>query len=103
MRITEVARKLTEELGIHITVDRIYRYEERGIIPQPTRKEGKKDYSIKDVERIKKVIILSEAGIPLSYVRNYILGKNVKQMVDIFKTRINDVGRLVGIARNIRW
>ena len=103
MRVTDVARKLTSELGIHVTVERIYRYEERGILPNPSKKEGRKDYAPQDLERVKKIVILSELGVPLKEVRSYIVGQKRMEKVDEFKKRIYQVGRLVEIARMLSW
>ena len=99
MRVTEVAKKLSEELSMYITLSRISRYEERGILPSPPKVKGIKDYSLDDIERLKTIIILSELGIPLSRVRSYLLDRDKCAVEVDVKMRITHLKRMIDLWR----
>ena len=95
MKATEVAKKLSKETGIHITLSRINRYEERGILPSPPRKGSRKDYTTDDIERLRKVIILSELGVPLPRIRAFFLGLDIGTNMAWIDNRILEVKLLL--------
>ena len=59
VRTADLARKLSLELGMHVTLYRIYRYYERGILPKPEK--GENGYSLfteQDYLNLKTALIL---------------------------------------------
>lgn len=70
MRLKKVAEQLSNELRIHLTLSRLLRYSERGILPRPTYDDKQiRDYSLQDVDRLRATIVLAELGVPLPDVR----------------------------------
>lgn len=86
------------ELGMFINLSRLDKYEERGTIPSPKTNGRFKEYSAIDVARLRKVVVLSELGVPLVEIRRLILGINVPEVVASIKSRIAEVKRLIIIA-----
>jgi DNA-binding transcriptional MerR regulator len=100
MRVSQVAEKLTMELGMFVNLSRIDKYEVRGTIATP-RVVGKfKEYTDTDVDRLRKVVVLSELGVPLMDIRKLILGIDVESIVASVKQRIVEIKKLVAIAES---
>jgi len=103
MQRSQVARKLSEELGIEVTYDRINKYEERGITPSPPMKKGKKDYGEVHYERLKKIVVMAELGVPLAVIRKYILGVDRLKQIEVFLKRIKVMSVLIVLANKLQW
>lgn len=103
MTASDVIKKLSVELGKPISFSRLYRYEERGIVPPPMRdKEGRKVYSQACYDRLLKTIVLSELGFFTAHIRAYNLG-NSPELTTAVKDRVDELITIIGKAKTITW
>lgn len=101
MRMKEVADTLTKELGVYLNMSRLFRYEEREIIPGPELDEGKvRTYSPTNINEIRTTVILSELGVPLRDVKEYLQRPNTS-LAERLLVRVNTVDGLVKKAREL--
>lgn len=101
MRMKEVADTLTKELGVYLNMSRLFRYEEREIIPGPELDEGKvRTYSPTNINEIRTTVILSELGVPLRDVKEYLQRPNTP-LAERLLVRVNTVDGLVKKAREL--
>ena len=103
MTATELVTKMSQELGKTVTLGRLYRYEERGIIPPPMRdKEGKKLYSQGCYDRVLKTVILSELGFHTNIIRAYNLG-NSPEIGEAVKKRVKELACIALRGKTVSW
>ena len=73
MRLKKLAEQLSGALGIHLTLSRVLRYSERGILPVAKYDDKMiRDYQPADVDRIRTCVILAELGVSLPDVRTFL-------------------------------
>lgn len=97
MRVTDVAEHLTKTLGVYVSPNRITMLEKRGIIEIPKLVDGIREYSAKDIERLRHTVLFTELGVPLKDVRLHFM----KLPNDVFVkagARIHELKRIIAIA-----
>ena len=92
MRLKEAAESITNELRVMLTLSRLLRYSERGIVPAAKINPANtmREYTDTDVARLRAVVLLAELLIPLRDVKLFLSGDeqvkfDIQKRIDIVK------------------
>ncbi|RMH12539.1 MAG: heavy metal-responsive transcriptional regulator [Gammaproteobacteria bacterium] len=101
MRIGELAKK------IKVSIDTVRYYEQRGLLPRPSRSQsGYRQYSSEDIRRLRFIVQAKELGFTLEEIKQLLAlrtdGRDCEQIKGIAEKKAKEITGRIEKLSNIR-